>query len=93
MFSPIIGAGESYSGHEPVPAPQSTTERTTKLRDAYEALKTDLLEEVNMVDSKIIKPAMEAKDYIQPLKKTIKNRENRKVQCLVYFSLCSRLMS
>ena len=80
MFSPIIGAGESYSGHEPAPTPEKTMEKTTRLRDNYEALKTDLLEEVNLVDSRMVKPAMEAKDYIQPMKKTIKNREDKKVE-------------
>ncbi|MCJ1362027.1 hypothetical protein MMC16_001129 [Acarospora aff. strigata] len=79
MFSPIIGAGESYSGHEPAPTPEKTMEKTTRLRDNYEALKTDLLEEVNLVDSRMVKPAMEAKDYIQPMKKTIKNREDKKL--------------
>lgn len=82
MYSPIAGAGETYNGHQPVPTPQNIMERTTTLKDAYEALKTDLLEEVNMVDSKMVKPATEAKEYIQSLKKTIKNRENKKVQFL-----------
>ena len=80
IFTPILGAGESYSGHESVPTPQNTMERTARLRDDYEALKTDLLEEVNLVDSRMIKPAMDARDYVQPMKKTIKTRENKKVQ-------------
>lgn len=49
------------------------------MREEYEDLKKDLMEEVNMVDIKMIKPAQEAKDYLQPLKKTIKKREDRKV--------------
>ena len=79
IFNPILGAGQDYSGHEPVSTPQQTAERTTRLRDDYEALKTDLLEEVNLVDVRMIKPAMDAKDYVQPMKKTIKHRENKKV--------------
>ena len=54
-------------------------ERTTKLQVAYAELKADLLEEVNLVDTRIIKPAMDAKEWIQPLKKVIKKREDRKV--------------
>ena len=42
-------------------------------------MKKDLMAEVNMVDIRMIKPAQEAKDYLQPLKKTIKKREDRKV--------------
>ena len=53
--------------------------RTVRIREEYEDLKRDLMEEVNMVDTRMIKPAQEAKDYLQPLKKTIKKREDRKV--------------
>lgn len=79
MFTPILGAEESYTGREPVSTPENTMRRTTRLRDGYEALKTDLLEEVNLVDARMIKPVMDAKDYVQPMKKTIKKREDRKV--------------
>ena len=79
MYEPIIGANESYEGHEPVKTPASTIQRATKLQVEYGGLKADLLQEVNMVDTRIIKPAMEAKDWIQPLKKVIKKREDRKV--------------
>lgn len=79
MFTPILGAGESYTGHEPVSSPETPMRRTTGLRDEYEALKTNLLEEVNLIDSRMIRPAMDAKDYVQPIKKTIKKREDKKV--------------
>ena len=79
MYSPIIGANEEYSGHEPVITPQHQMDRTTKLHAAYDDLRTDLLEEVSMVDTRIIKPAIEAKDCIQPMKKVIKKRGDRKV--------------
>lgn len=54
--------------------------RTVKLQQAYAELKNDLLEEVNMVDTRIIKPAMDARDHIQPLKKTIKKRADKKAR-------------
>lgn len=60
--------------------PQDATGRTVKIQEGYAELKADLLEEVNMVDDRIVKPATEAKDYIQPLKKVIKQREDRKVR-------------
>jgi hypothetical protein len=34
---------------------------------------------MNMMDARIIKPASEAKEYIQPIKKTIKKRENKRL--------------
>jgi len=80
MYSPIIGANEEYTGHEPVITPQHIMERTTKLNAAYDELRTDLLEEVAGVDTRIIKPAQEAKDCIQPMKKVIKKRGDKKVR-------------
>ena len=50
-----------------------------KLQEAYAELKTDMLEEVNQVDTRIINPATDAKEYLQPLKKVIKKRQDRKV--------------
>ena len=79
MYAPIIGANEEYEGHIPVMTDEDTMARTAKLQTTYDELRTDLLEEVNAVDTRIIRPAMEAKDFIQPMKKVIKKREDRKV--------------
>lgn len=54
--------------------------RALKLQQGYAELKTELVDEVNMVDDRIVKPATDAKEYIQPLKKVIKQREDRKVR-------------
>ena len=81
IYSPIIGAGEGYSAHEPVLTPQHIVERVVKLQEVYTELKTDMLEEVNLVDERIIKPATDARDYIHPMKKVIKKRQDRKVCC------------
>ena len=54
-------------------------QRAEKLHTNYDDLRTDLLEEVAMVDNRIIKPASEAKDCIQPMKKVIKKRGDKKV--------------
>jgi amphiphysin len=85
LYNPIIGASSDGHGHEPVLTPQAQLERSLKLKQAYTELKTDLLEEVNMTDTRIIKPATEAKEYIQPLKKTIKKRENKRLDYERYF--------
>lgn len=79
MYAPIVGAADSYHGHQPVDTPESTMARTVRLREEYEELKKDLMDEVNMVEEKIIKPAMDAKDSLSLMKKTIKKREDRKV--------------
>ena len=79
MYAPIVGAADSYHGHQPVDTPENTMARTAKLKEEYGELKKDLMEEVNMVDEKMIKPAMDAKDSLSLMKKTIKKREDRKV--------------
>ncbi|KAL9601582.1 MAG: hypothetical protein Q9219_002416 [cf. Caloplaca sp. 3 TL-2023] len=80
MYSPIVESNDQSQGHENKETPKSTMLRTVKLQQAYAELKGDLLEEVNLVDARIVKPAMDARDHIQPLKKTIKRRGDRKVQ-------------
>jgi amphiphysin len=54
-------------------------ERTIKLKDVYSELKTDLMEEVTMMDARLIRPAQDAMEYIQPIKKTIKKRDNKRL--------------
>lgn len=61
-----MGASEGYSAHDPAETPQDTIERTEKLSIAFEELKTDLLEEVSNVDSKLIRPATDAKVRAHP---------------------------
>jgi hypothetical protein len=78
LYDPIVGASDGH-GHPPFVTPQVQLDRTYRLKEAYTELKTDLLEEVNMMDSRVIKPATEAKEYIQPVRKTIKKRENKRL--------------
>lgn len=84
MYSPIIGADENYAGHEPVITPGHVMERMTRFHTSYDELRTDLLEEVAMVDTRIIKPATEAKDCIQPMKKVIRKRGDKKVGATIH---------
>lgn len=49
------------------------------MKEAYAELKTDLLDEVGMMDSRVIRPATDAKEYLQPIRKTIKKRENKRL--------------
>jgi len=78
LYNPIVGASDGH-GHDPVLTPQLQLDRTYKLKEAYTELKSELLEEVNMMDARVIKPATDAKEYIQPLRKTIKKRENKRL--------------
>lgn len=80
MYSPIVESSESNEGHEARDTPKPIILRTVKLQQAYAELKDDLLDEVNMVDTRIVKPAMDAREHIQPLKKTIKRRADKKAR-------------
>lgn len=85
LYNPIVGASSDGHGHEPALTPRAQLDRSYNLQQAYTELKTDLLEEVNMMDARIIRPASDAKEYIQPIKKTIKKRENKRLDYERYF--------
>jgi amphiphysin len=59
--------------------PQITLERTNVLKAHYLDLKTDMLEEVAMVDKRIIEPAKDARLSLKAYKKVIKKRQDRKL--------------
>lgn len=78
LYQPIVGSSDGY-GQPPVMSTPEQLERTSNLRAAYAELKTDLLDEVGMMDSRVIRPATDAKEYLQPIRKTIKKRENKRL--------------
>jgi amphiphysin len=54
-------------------------ERTFKLKETYTELKTELIAEITVIEGRVIKPATDARDCIAPIRKTIKKRENKRV--------------
>ncbi|KAI1417169.1 hypothetical protein F5Y13DRAFT_81253 [Hypoxylon sp. FL1857] len=78
LWDPIVGASDGH-GKPAVPTPDLQLERTLTLKEAYAELKAELLEEVNLIESTIIRPATDARDCIAPLRKTIKKRENKRL--------------
>jgi hypothetical protein len=80
LYAPIIGSSDPAARNQPIPTPHATLARTSQLREEYEDLRKDLLIEVGAVDERMIRPAMQAKDYLQPIKKTMKKREDKKVR-------------
>lgn len=64
---------------DPALTPQHQLDRTAKLKETYTDLKTELLDEVIMMDARVIRPATDAKEYLQPVRKTIKKRENKRL--------------
>ncbi|TDZ75193.1 Regulator of cytoskeleton and endocytosis [Colletotrichum trifolii] len=78
LYDPIVGATEGH-GRPSVATPQPQLERTFKLREAYSDLKDELIAEVAAIDAQVIRPASEARDYLQPIRKTIKKRETKRL--------------
>jgi amphiphysin len=77
LYDPIVGASD-YA-RPAVPTPEDQLTRTFRLREVYSDLKDELVDEVASIESRIIKPASDARDYILPIRKTIKKRENKRV--------------
>ncbi|KAI6716119.1 hypothetical protein PZA11_007236 [Diplocarpon coronariae] len=78
LYSPIAGT-DGKGGRPAVMTSREQLNRTSKLKDVYTELKTDLLDEVSMMESRVIRPATEAREYIQPIRKVIKKRENKRL--------------
>jgi hypothetical protein len=78
LYDPIVGAYDGH-GRPAVPTPDLQLHRTFKLREAYGELRDELTDEISAIDTRIIQPATSARDYIQPIRKTIKRRENKRL--------------
>jgi amphiphysin len=76
-----LGAeGAGSTAHVAAETPHATLERVAALQEAFTELKTDMLEEVKDIDRKLIIPAKLARDALQPMKKTMKKREDAKAR-------------
>ncbi|KAL5002786.1 hypothetical protein BDV10DRAFT_84730 [Aspergillus recurvatus] len=78
LYAPIIGSAEPTS-HTPVPTPEATLARTTKLKTEYENLTKDILHDLAAIDQRMIEPLSRAKECLVPFKKAIKKRDDRKL--------------
>lgn len=78
LYDPIVGASDGH-GRESVPTPRLQLERTFRLKQAYGELKSELEEEIGTIEDRVIRPAVEARDCIAPIRKTIKKRENKRL--------------
>ncbi|RYP70468.1 hypothetical protein DL769_004957 [Monosporascus sp. CRB-8-3] len=78
LWDPIVGASDGH-GKPAAPTPELQLQRTFKLREAYAELRTDLLEEIALIDSRIINPSTDVRACITPMRKVIKKRENKRL--------------
>jgi amphiphysin len=80
VYKPVVGATEQHARRPPGETPHELMQRTTDLNTIYSELKEDLNVELQMIDKRLINPAIEARDALKPMKKTIKKREDKKVR-------------
>ncbi|KAI0476449.1 hypothetical protein GGR56DRAFT_471605 [Xylariaceae sp. FL0804] len=78
LWDPIVGASDGH-GKAAAPTPQLQLERTLRLKEAYTELKNEIMEEAATIDNTVIRPATDARDCIAPMRKTIKKRENKRL--------------
>lgn len=91
LYGPIIGSSETPSNHQAVETDAVRLARTNRLRKEYDELRTDLVEELGAVDARMTQPAARAKEFLMPMKKTIKKRHDKKVGTVsVQIGLCDR---
>lgn len=88
LYAPIAGSSETPTQRQPVETPPALLARTNRMRREYDELRTDMTQELYEVDTRMIQPAQTAKDYIAPVKKTIKKRNDKKVRMVDAFQTC-----
>ncbi|KAL1626343.1 hypothetical protein SLS56_006927 [Neofusicoccum ribis] len=93
LYKPMAAVGDAsdFKGHVPADTPRETLERTRRMKDLYNDLKNDMMEEVNQIDRKLIKPAQDAKQSIKPMHKVIQKREDKKLDYERYKSRVDKL--
>jgi uncharacterized protein involved in exopolysaccharide biosynthesis len=84
LYGPIIGSSETPSNHKAVETDSVRLGRTNRLRKEYDELRTDLMEELGAVDTRMAQPAAKAKESLLPMKKTIKKRNDKKVNNTIH---------
>ncbi|KAJ8128023.1 hypothetical protein O1611_g5612 [Lasiodiplodia mahajangana] len=78
LWDPIVGASEGL-GKPAAPTPEIQLEQALRLKEVYAELKVELLEELELIEARVVKPATRAREYIDPMRKTIKKRENKRL--------------
>jgi amphiphysin len=85
MYHPVsVPAGDLRPQHQPVVTPPATLGRVKRLQQGYAELRDDLLEEMGSIEYRVIKPAQDAREALQPMRKFIKKRQERKIDLQRY---------
>lgn len=83
LYAPIVGSSDPSAGYQGALTPESTLARTNRLKEEYDELRQELLQELSAVEERMIMPAGQAKEFLAPMKKPIKKRDDRKVRAVM----------
>lgn len=78
LYDPIVGATDGH-GRDPVRTSDRQLQQTFALKEAYTEVRSELMEEINSIETRILRPALEARKLIDPIRKTVKKRENKRL--------------
>lgn len=78
LYDPIVGASDGH-GRQMKLTDETQVERTFELKKTYTELRDDLVDGINSVETEILRPALSARECIAPIRKTIKKRENKRL--------------
>ncbi|KAL2108664.1 hypothetical protein VUR80DRAFT_3531 [Thermomyces stellatus] len=78
LYDPITGATDGH-GRRAEPTPELQLNRTFNLRQAFEDTKDDMLAEIKSFEAGVIRPGTDARNHIQPLRRTINKREKKRL--------------
>jgi amphiphysin len=77
LYDPIEGSARA--SRPGFAASELQLHRTFKLREAYSDIKSELGEDLEAIESRVIQPMLDTRDCLAPLRKTIKKRENKRL--------------
>lgn len=75
LYDPIVGASDGH-GRPARVTDDVQLERTFELKKTYTELRDDLADGISSIEAEVIRPALSARESIAPVRKTIKRREN-----------------
>jgi len=91
LYKPIEPTNDPEGRHRPVETPGKFMQKCLGLQKEYDTERTDLAQEVAMISTKCLRPAEEAKQHTKLLHKTLKHRDNMKLDYERYLSRADHL--
>lgn len=86
MYQPIVTADAAEASHIPAETPQKYMDKCLGLQKVHSDQQLDLQQEISLMAEKLVKRAETARLHSKPLHKTIKHRENMKLDYERYLS-------